>query len=105
MKEASSWNDLISKSLTIYANLIFIVLWVGLVVALVMNREWLDEIWGWAQALPGVPRIIVWVLLLPIMVALWIWESPWPAAARLVGFAGIVVWTFLAVYSTFKYLR
>lgn len=91
--------------MTIYANLIFVVLWVGFVIALVVNREWLDEIWNWAQALPLVPMIIVWVLFLPIMVGLWIWESSWPTLGRLVGFAGIVIWTLLAIYSLFKFFR
>lgn len=105
MREASFWNDIISKSMTIYANLIFLVLWVGFVIALVGNPQWLDEIWVWTQALPSVPKVIVWVLFLPIMVGLWIWESSWPTIGRLVGFAGIVTWTLLAVYSLFKYFR
>jgi hypothetical protein len=70
MREASFWNDIISKSMTIYANIIFIVLWGGLVIALLVNRGWLDEFWNWVQALPSVPKVIVWVLLLPIMVGL-----------------------------------
>jgi hypothetical protein len=105
MRETSSWNDIISRAMTIYANLIFVVLWVGFVIALVVNREWLDEIWNWAQALPSVPKILVWVLFLPIMVGLWIWESSWPTLGSLAGFAGIVVWTLLAVYSIFKNFR
>jgi hypothetical protein len=47
--------------------------------------------------LPAVAEIIIWVLLLPIMVGLWIWESSWPALVRLSAFAGLVVWTLLAV--------
>ncbi len=105
MRETLSSNDIISRIMTIYANLIFVVLWVGFVIALVVNREWLDEIWNWAQALPLVPMIIVWVLFLPIMVGLWIWESSWPTLGRLVGFAGIVIWTLLAIYSLFKFFR
>ena len=105
MRETLSWNDIISRTMTIYANLIFLVLWVGFVIALVVNREWLDEIWSWAQSLPAIPRIIVWVLFLPIMVGLWIWESSWPTLGLLAGFAGLVLWTLLAVYSLFKYFR
>jgi hypothetical protein len=56
--------------MTISANIIFIVLWGGLVIALLVNRGWLDEFWNWVQALPSVPKVIVWVLLLPIMVGL-----------------------------------
>jgi len=105
MREASVWNDIISKSMTIYANIIFIVLWGGLVIALVVNRGWLDEFWNWVQALPSVPKVVVWVLLLPIMVGLWIWESPWSTPGRLVGLVGIVGWTLLAGYSLFKNFR
>ena len=105
MRETSFSSDIISKTLTIYANVIFVVLWVGFIIALVVNREWLDEIWSWAQALPSVPKIIVWVLLLPIMAGLWIWESSWPTLGRLVGFTGIAAWTLLAVYSLFKFFR
>ena len=103
MREIPVWNDILSRTMTIYANLIFVVLWVGFVIALVVNREWLDEIWNWVQALPLVPKIIVWVLFLPVLVGLWIWESSWPILGRLVGFAGIVAWTLLAAYSVFKY--
>lgn len=105
MRETSFWNDLFSKSLTIYTSIIFMVLWVGFVIALVVNREWLDEIWTWTQALPLILKFIVWVMFLPIMVGLWIWESSWPALGRLVGSVGIVAWTFLAIYSVYKYFR
>jgi hypothetical protein len=91
--------------MTIYANLIFVVLWVGFILALVVNREWLDELWGWAQALPLIPNIIVWILFLPIMVGLWIWESSWPTLGRSMGLAAIIGWTLLAVSSIFKHFR
>ena len=105
MTDSSFWNDLVSKTLTIYANVIFVVLWVGFAIALIMNREWLDVLWNWAQALPLFPKIIVWALFLPILVGLWIWESSWPVLGRLAGLAGIVGWTLLAVYSLYKYFR
>ncbi|MCK5054735.1 MAG: hypothetical protein KAR65_10665 [Anaerolineales bacterium] len=105
MTDSSFWNDLVTKTLTIYANVIFVVLWVGFAIALVVNQEWLDVLWTWAQALPLLPKIIVWVLFLPILVGLWIWESAWPVLGRLVGLAGIVGWTLLAVYGWFKTFR
>ena len=105
MTDSSFWNDLVTRTLTIYANVIFVVLWVGFAIALIVNREWLDVAWNWAQALPLLPKIIVWVLFLPILVGLWIWESSWPALVRLVGFAGIVAWTLLAVSSFVRAVR
>jgi len=105
MTDSSFWNDLVTKTLTIYANVIFVVLWVGFAIALIVNREWLNVLWNWAQALPLLPKIIVWVLFLPILVGLWIWESSWPVLGRLVGLAGIVGWTLLAVSGWFKTFR
>lgn len=105
MKEPSFWNDILTKAMTIYANLIFAALWVGFVIALIVNRAWLDEAWTWTQGLPLAPKIVVWVLFLPMTVGLWIWESSWPALGRLAGFAGIAAWTLLAVNSAFKNFR
>ena len=77
-------------------------LWVGFVVALVVNQGWLDMVWTRVQALPTAAEISVWVIFLPIMVGLWIWESSWPVLARLVGFIGIGGWTLLALSSLYR---
>lgn len=105
MTQTSFWNDLVTKSLTIYANAVFALLWIGFALALVVNQEWLDVLWNWAQALPPLTRTIVWVAFLPVLVGLWIWESSWPVLGRLVGLTGIVGWTLLAVNSWFKAFR
>jgi hypothetical protein len=105
MSDSSFWSVTVPRAMSIYANVICVVLWVGFVSALVVNREWLDVLWNWTQALPLVPKIIVWLVFLPIMVGLWIWESSWPVLARLVGFAGIVAWTLLAVSSLYRTFR
>ncbi|MFN2291258.1 MAG: hypothetical protein ACK2UC_08725 [Anaerolineae bacterium] len=105
MRDSSFWNVAASRVLGTYAIVIFAMLWVGFAIALAMNREWLDLVWNWVRALPSVAEVIVWVLFLPIMVGLWIWESSWPALVRLLAFAGIVVWTLLAVSSFRRAVR
>ena len=105
MRDSSFWNVTVPRVLGTYAIVIFAILWVGFAIALVVNREWLDLLWNWVRALPTVAEIIVWVLFLPIMVGLWIWESSWPALVRLLAFAGIVVWTLLAVSSFLRAVR
>jgi hypothetical protein len=97
MRDSSFWSGTFTQALNIYAIVIVAMLWVGFAIALAVDREWLDLLWNWVRALPAVAEIIVWVLFLPIMVGLWIWESSWPALVRLLGFAGIVGWTLLAV--------
>jgi len=105
MSDSSFWNVTVPRVLSTYAIVIFTMLWVGFAIALVVNREWLNLLWNWVQALPSVSEIIVWVLFLPIMVGLWIWESSWPDLVRLLAFAGIVGWTLLAVSSFMRAVR
>ena len=91
--------------MSIYANVVFAVLWGGFVIALVVNRGGLDVLSNWAQALPLAPKIIAWVIFTPVMTGLWIWESSWPTLGRLAGFAGIVAWTLVAVSSLYREFR
>ena len=105
MKDALFWDVTVPRILSTYAVVIFAILWVGFAIAVAVNREWLDLLWNWVGALPFVAEVIVWVLFLPIMAALWIWESSWAALLRLLAFAGIVVWTLLAVSSFRRAVR
>ena len=105
MTDSSFWSVTVPRILSTYAIVIFAMLWVGFAIALIVNREWLDLLWNWVRVLPPVAEIIVWVLFLPIMVGLWIWEPSWPALGHLLAFAGIVVWTLLAVSSFLRAVR
>ena len=105
MRDSSLWNVTVPRVLSTYAIVIFAVLWVGFAIALVVNREWMDLLWNWVQALPTVAEVVVWVLFLPIMVGLWIWESSWPALVGVLAFAGLVVWTLLAVSGFVRAMR
>jgi len=105
MTDSSSWSVTFSRVLSNYAIVIFAILWIGFAIALIANREWLDLLWNWVRALPTVTEIIVWVFFLPIMVGLWIWESSLPAFASVLAFAGIAVWTLLAVFSFRRAVR
>ncbi|HSF81800.1 MAG TPA: hypothetical protein VLA49_11230 [Anaerolineales bacterium] len=105
MSGSSFWNVTVSRVLSTYAIAIFALLWIGFAVALVVNREWLDLLWNWARALPPVAEIIVWVVFLPVMTGLWIWESSWSVLVRLLAFAGIVGWTLLAVSSFLRAVK
>jgi hypothetical protein len=90
MRDSSFWSVTVPRVLSTYAIVIFAILWVGFAIALVVNREWLDLLWNWVRALPSVAEIIVWVLF-PLV--------------RLLAFAGIVVWTLLAVSSSLRAVR
>ena len=105
MRDSSFWSVLATRLLTVYAIVIFAVLWIGFAVALVMNPEWLNSLWAWVRTLPIVAEIIVWLVFLPIVVGLWIWTSSWPVLVQLLAGAGIVGWTLVAVSSFSRMVR
>ena len=100
-----TWPVWLEWILTLYANVTFLVLWVGFAIALIVDQEWLDRWWLWLQDLPPVLEIIVWVLFLPITVTLWIWQSSWSTLGRVVGFTGMITWTLLALSSLRRLAR
>lgn len=102
MRDPYLWSVTVPRAMSLYASAIFLVLWLGFVIALAADRTWLETVWVEVQELPLIPRLIVWVLFLPIMVGLWIWHSSWPTLPRVVGLVAIVAWTMLAVSSVFR---
>ena len=105
MNESPFWSITVPRLMSSYAFIAFAILWVGFVIALILNPAWLDALWDGVGALPSALNILAWVFLTPIMTALWIWESSWSTLVRLLGFAGIAGWTALAVSSFLKAWR
>ena len=105
MRDSSFWSVLATRVLNICAIVIFAVLWVGFVIALIVNPEWLDSLWDWVRGLPIVAEIIAWLVFLPIVVGLWIWTSSWPILVQLLAGAGIVGWTLVAVSGFLRMVR
>ena len=71
---------------------LFGVIWAAFALALLVSQGSLDAAWQSIRDLPPVAQIVVWLLFLPVMVALWIWESSWPLVVRLVLVLGIGAW-------------
>ena len=105
MKGSVFWDVTVPRVMSTYASLVFVVLWVGFIIALIVDRGWLDLLWDWVQALPSAPKIVVWVIFLPVMVGLWIWSSSFSTLGNLLGFTGLIAWTLLAVSSLIKAFR
>jgi hypothetical protein len=72
--------------------LLFTVLWVAFVGALAFSPATLDEVWQAARRPAILIQAVVWLLFLPIMAGLWIWQRPWAAAIRLMLLLAIAVW-------------
>jgi hypothetical protein len=72
---------------------VFLILWVAFGAGLVASQGSLDQAWQAVRELPLIVQVVVWVLFLPVMVGLWIWEaSGWNVLVRLVLVAGLAGW-------------
>jgi hypothetical protein len=72
-------------------------LWVGFGLAAWLEPGLLARIWDWVDALPIGSEIVAWVVGLPWMVGLAVWQGPWPDLVRvgvMVGLAAASVWVF-----------
>ena len=71
---------------------IFAVIWVAFGAGLIFSQGSVDQAWQTIRDLPLIVQIVVWVLFLPVMIGLWIWETTWPLVVRLVLVIGVAGW-------------
>jgi hypothetical protein len=85
------------RIISIFAFAVLTFLWLGFAAALLFNWDLLDTVW---QAFLSWPIVIQWVvglLVLPVVLGLWVWETSWSLVLRLVlvlGLAWVTVYTF-----------
>lgn len=72
---------------------VFAILWIAFAAAIILSQGSLDDAWAWLQGQHLIVQGIVALLLLPVVVGLWVWETSWPLIARLVLIAGLAGWT------------
>jgi ABC-type amino acid transport system permease subunit len=77
------------------AFVVFAVIWIAFAAGLIWSQGSIDAAWESIRALPLLVQIVVWVLFLPVMVGLWVWETSWPLVVRLVVVIGIAGWNLL----------
>ena len=83
--------------LNIAAFAILTILWIAFGAALFFNRAILDTVWQSFRGFPLVFQIVMGLLVLPVVLGLWIWESTWPLWLRLllvIGLAFVTVYMF-----------
>jgi ABC-type amino acid transport system permease subunit len=71
---------------------IFAIIWVAFAAGLIFSQGSIDEAWQMVRGLPLIVQLVVWVLFLPVMIGLWVWETTWPLVVRLVLVAGVAGW-------------
>ena len=74
---------------------IFGLAWIAFAAGLVWSQGSLDQAWQSIRDLPLLVQIGVWILFLPVVVGLWVWETTWPLILRLTVVLGIAGWNLL----------
>ena len=85
------------RIINIFAFTVLTLLWLGFGTALLFNRDLLDVVWQSFRNWPLIAQVLVGLLVLPVAVGLWIWETSWPLLLRIVlvlGLAWVTVYTF-----------
>jgi hypothetical protein len=74
---------------------VFALIWVAFGVGLIWSQGSIDQTWQTIRGLPLIIQAVVWLLFLPVMIGLWIWETTWPLVVRLILVVGIAGWNLL----------
>ena len=77
---------------------ILTILWRGFAAALVFNPAILDNVWHSFRGLPFIVQVLVGLLVLPVALGLWIWESSWPLWLRLLLVLGLAIATIYTFF-------
>lgn len=75
--------------------IIFAALWIAFGAGLIWSQGSVDAAWQAIRALPILVQGLVWLLFLPVMAGLWIWEASWPLVVRLTLIIGVAGWNLL----------
>ncbi len=70
-------------------------LWAAFAVALVASPSAPGDAWRSIGQLALPVQGVAWLLFLPLMAGLWVWQTDWPFAVRLLLVAGIGAWNLL----------
>lgn len=76
---------------------IFAVLWVAFGAGVILSQGSVDAAWEWIRGLPLLLQGLVWLLFLPVMAGLWIWEQAWPLLVRATLVIGLAGWNILVM--------
>lgn len=83
--------------ISILAFTVLTLLWLGFGAALLFNRELLDRTWRLFRSWNIFVQLFVTLLVLPVILGLWIWQTRWPGWLRVLlvaGLAWMTVYTF-----------
>ena len=80
-----------NKSINLVAFSVISLLWLGFLIVLFTNQQLLVSAWQVFAAWPLVFQIVVWLLALPLVLGLWIWQMAWSLWLRVILVLGLAV--------------
>jgi len=63
--------------------IVMVGLWGAFIALAIVSPETLTHLWTWTQGLWWPLQIVVWVLFLPWMIGLWVWQTDWSFGVRM----------------------
>lgn len=77
---------------------VVLTLWAAFGALLVVAPGQLDDLWHATRGLWLPIQALAWLVFLPWVLALWIWQASWPLALRLVLVSGLGIATIVIFY-------
>ena len=74
---------------------LFALIWAAFGIALVISPTSVAQAWQTIRDWPLAVQALAWLLFLPVMVGLWVWETDWPLVVRIVTVVAIAAWNLL----------
>jgi len=82
----------------IFVFILFTLLWLAFIAALIFRREILKNTWQRIRSLHLLVQLILWLLFLPVMLGLWIWQTSWPLWLRLILVVSLAWWNVFVFF-------
>lgn len=76
---------------------VFAMVWLAFGAALIWSQGSVDTAWQAIRDLPLLVQGLVWLLFLPVMIGMWVWESSWALVVRLGTVVSVAAWTLLVL--------
>ena len=83
--------------ISIFAFTVLTLLWLAFGATLLFNRELLNQTWRLFRSWNILVQLLVALLVLPVVIGLWIWQTRWPGWLRLLLVAGLA-WTTIYTF-------
>lgn len=82
----------------IFVFMLFTLLWLAFAAVLFFERRKLENDWRSIRRMPLLIQLVLWLLFLPVMLGLWIWQTSWPLWLRLGLVTGLAWWNVFVFF-------